>query len=107
MNEPTFVEAARMLATRVLRDRGATHESRIASAFRLVTARFPDPAEMTVLLDGLDHHLTRFQDDREGATGLIGVGEHPLDPALDPAELAAYTAMTSLILNLDEAITRE
>ena len=56
---------------------------------------------------GFGYHLDRFGRDPALAAGLLEMGEYPLDPERDPSELAAYTAIASLILNLDETITRE
>ena len=104
MNDVTFVEAARCLAQRVLHERDT--EARLRLAFRLVLARAPRPSEMQVLLADLNHHLARFHGDAKAAQALIHIGESPHDTSLDAAELAAYTAVAGLILNLDEAITK-
>ncbi len=106
LNDVTFVEAARVLAQRVMRE-AATPEERLTRAFRLLTGRPPRPAELKVLADGLRRHREDFAKDLDAARKLVGVGESPPDPALDVTELAAYTAVASLILNLDETITRE
>jgi hypothetical protein len=107
MNDVTFVEASRLLAERMMKEGGATPESRLAFAFRLATARRPEPREQQLLADGFHYHLDRYQTDREAALKLLGEGEHPRDEALDARELAAYTAIASLILNLDETVTKE
>jgi hypothetical protein len=107
MNDVAFVEAARVLAQRVMRDGGPTAGERIALAFRLATGRRPRPVEVQVLLDGFADHLARYQKDREAALKLVRIGEARRDGGLDVSELAAYTAVASLILNLDEVITRE
>ena len=107
LNEVTFVEASRRLAERVLHDAGPTPAARIMLAFRLVTARPPRPAEFDVLRRGLDTHLAHYRTHREAALELLRTGESPRDESLDPAELAAYTAIAGLLLNLDEAITKE
>ena len=106
MNDVTFVEAARALAQRVMRTHDGVQD-RIALAFRLATARHPRADEARILLAGFGYHLDRFGRDPALATGLLEMGEYPLDPERDPSELAAYTAIASLILNLDETITRE
>ncbi|MBI5760556.1 MAG: DUF1553 domain-containing protein [Planctomycetales bacterium] len=107
LNEVTFVEAARRLAERVLHDARATPADRIMLAFRLATSRPPRPAEFDVLRRGLDTHLAHYRAHREAALELLRTGESPRDESLDPAELAAYTAIAGLLLNLDEAITKE
>ena len=107
MNDVTFVEAARGLAQRVLRGRGATPDERVKLAFRLVLTRAPKPAELPVLLENLHSHLARFRADPKSAQSLLSAGESPRDPQLDPVELAAYAALAGLLLNLDEAITKQ
>ena len=107
MNDVTFVEAARGLAQRVLRAGGATPDERVMLAFRLVLTRAPKPAELPVLLENLHSHLARFRADPKAAQSLLSAGESPRDPQLDPVELASYTALAGLLLNLDEAITKQ
>jgi hypothetical protein len=107
MNDVTYVEAARVLAQRVLHDGGNTPEERITLAFRLALARRPRNEELRVLLAGLQDYLGRFLANRQGALELLGAGESPRDERLHVEELAAYTAVAGLILNLDEVITKE
>jgi hypothetical protein len=107
MNDVTFVEASRMLAQRVLSEEHATAEQRLMRMFRLLLARPPQPVEMNILRADLEQHLTRYGRDRQAALKLLGVGEAKRDKTLNVAELAAYTAVANLILNLDETITRE
>jgi hypothetical protein len=106
MNDVTFVEAARCLAQRVMCE-GATPEDRVRLAFRLVLTRTPKPSEQRVLLDDLNDHLARFRADANAAQSLVNAGESPRDAKRDAIELAAYTAVAGLILNLDEAITKQ
>jgi hypothetical protein len=107
MNDVTYVEASRMLAQRVLKEGGATPEQRLTRMFRLLTARPPRSVELKVLCADLEQHLTRYRRDREAAGKLLSVGEAKRDDRLDTAELAAYTTVANLILNLDETINRE
>jgi hypothetical protein len=106
MNEVTFVEAARALAQRMMIEGGATPEERIAFAFRLATARLPKVAELEVLRDGLDRHLEHYRHNATAARELVKIGATAHDSRLDACELAAYSAVASLILNLDETITK-
>jgi hypothetical protein len=106
MNDVTFVEAARVLAQRVMAEGGRSPEESIALAFRLATGRQPRPAEVKILRTGLDVYLAHYRQDRQAARKLVSAGEAPRDARLDVSELAAYTAVASLILNLDEAITK-
>jgi len=107
LNEETYVEAARVLAQKMLHEGGSTLEQRIAWAFRRATARWPDSHERQTLAAGLQRNLERFRAHPEAAKQLIAVGESPADPQLDPTELAAHTLTANVILNLDETITKE
>jgi len=107
MNDVTFVEAARLLAQRIMLEGGATPEERITLVFRLATARKPNARELRILTDGFAHHLAEFRKDEIAALKLVSVGEKRRNEKLDVAELAAYTAVAGLILNLDETITKE
>jgi hypothetical protein len=107
MNDVTFVEASRTLAQRVLKEEGATADARLTHMFRLVTARSPRPAELVILRANLDEQRKRFQADHGAAAKLVDVGSAQRDERADVVELAAYSAVANLILNLDEAITRD
>ena len=84
----------------------ATPEERLAYGFRLVIARKPTAEETAVLVEGLSADLTRFRADAAAAKKLLGVGEASAKPGLDPAEAAAYTLAANVLLNLDEALTK-
>ncbi len=106
MNEPQFVEASRALAERTLHEGGSTTEDRLKYLFRLVTARCPDAkdlAELDSALQDLTAHYTRRVD---AAKQLIATGETRPDPRLNPSELAAWTMIGNIVLNLDEVITK-
>jgi len=105
MNDTQFVEAARAFAARVLREGGPNDAGRAALAFRLATARAPERAETDVLLRLLEAERASYREAPEEAKRLVGVGasEPPSDVA--PEELAAWTCVTSAILNLDEVVT--
>jgi hypothetical protein len=106
LNETTYVEAARLLAQRVMAS-AATPSERIALAVRLVLARPPSEREARLLASSLERHLERFREQPEAADKLLAVGEAKHDVRHDRCELAAYAALASLILNLDEAVTKE
>ena len=107
LNDVTYVEAARAFAEQMMKDFGATPEARLAAAFQAATARRPRPDELAILLGGFHDQLARFRRDPAAAKALVDAGESGRDPRLDPCELAAYTTMAQLILNLDETITKE
>jgi len=105
LNNPMFVEAARKLAERAIREGGSAAAARVAYAFRLATGRSPDAEESKILLGKLDEMLAVYRADEAAARALIAVGSAPGDGAMSPVELAAYTALANLILNMDEVIT--
>jgi hypothetical protein len=106
MNDPTYIEASRKLAERVLREGGSTVEGRLTFAFRLPLARKPKPEEVTVLKRILIQQSAHFAEHPDAIKKLLTVGESPRDEKLDQAELAAWTTVTSVILNLDETVTK-
>lgn len=106
LNDVTYVEAARRFAQRILTEAGPSPEERLTLAFRLAVARSPEPRELQVLVRGLSQRLERYRRDPAAAEKLLAAGESPRDPRLDPAELAAYAATCSVLLNLDETITK-
>ncbi len=106
MNDVTFIEAARVWAERLMK-RPGTPDERLAIAFRMATARPPSPVEQKVLSAGFQRVLKQYAADRAAAQKLVSAGEYPRDAKLDVAEHAAYTAMLSTILNLDEVVTKE
>jgi mono/diheme cytochrome c family protein len=107
MNDVAFIEAARGLAQRIMTDGGASPDARLSLAFRAATARRPTANELDVLLHDFHDHLAHFHADPAAARDLVRQGESRRDPALNDCELAAYTAVASLILNLDETLTKE
>ena len=106
LNDVTYVEAARLLAERVLKEATSLDE-RLKLAFRRVTAREPTENELGVLRRGLERHLADYGKDPASAATVLRAGESKADPKIDRAELAAYLAICRLIMNLDEAVTRE
>ncbi len=107
LNDVTFVEAARALAERVLTRDGDTVDARIETAFRLATARKPTTIERNVLAQSLARLQQEYRDDKEAAAKLLKTGESPRNEKLDASEHAAWTGLCSLILNLDEVVTKE
>jgi hypothetical protein len=105
MNDVTFVEASRKLAERVILE--GPPETRLERAFRLVLARAPDAAEQSKLAGSLSFYKDHFASNKEAAAKFIEQGDSPSDPQIPKTELAAYTAVASLIFNLDEAVTKE
>jgi hypothetical protein len=107
MNDVAFLEASRKLAGRVMREGGSKSEKRIDSLYRLVLARPPKPVERESVLALLERFRSRYRANPQAATAFLAYGDSPVDTKLDLAELAAYTAAASLVLNLDETATKE
>ena len=106
MNDPTFVEASRKLAGRVLRYGGATTESRLTLLYRLVCGRRPTIHELGLLRGGLAELQASFREEPEEALRLLTVGESPRADEFDSVEMAAYASLANAVLGMDEAITR-
>jgi len=106
MNDPVQLEAARKLAERMLLEGGATAVQRLDFAFELATARKPRADELEPLSALLEKRLAAYRQDPAAAKAFISVGESKPVATLDPVDLAAYANLASLILNLNETITR-
>ncbi|MEW4530712.1 PSD1 and planctomycete cytochrome C domain-containing protein [Maioricimonas sp. JC845] len=106
LNDPTYVEAARVLATQVVREGGTSTEERLGWLYRNVLARSPSELETSLLTDLLDENLARYRSSPETADKLLATGLAPRPEDLDAAELAAWTAVTRAVLNLHETIMR-
>ncbi len=106
LNDPIYVEAARKLAERSIHEGGTTPEARLALAFRLATGRAPDEPELRILQTLLDKMLANYRADEPGARSLLSVGASGVDRSIPIDELAAYTAVANIILNMDESITK-
>ena len=107
LNDPTYVEASRALAERTLRNGGKSDHARIDFAFKLATARTPDAQERAILLNSLKEFRASYAQDRANANKLLSVGEWKADGSVAPRELAAWTTIASMILNLDETVTKQ
>ncbi|MBS1857066.1 MAG: PSD1 domain-containing protein [Acidobacteria bacterium] len=107
LNDEMYIETARKLAERMMKEGGAAPAGRLAYGFRLATERTPSPAETAVLEAGLNRRLAQYRADPAAAAKLLTAGEAPRDTSLDTVELAAYTTTAGVILNLDETITRQ
>jgi len=107
LNDPTYVEATRALAEKTILQAGKGAAKRVEYAFRLTTARRPQPQEREVLLALAELELTEYRHDKASALKLLSVGDSKRNAKLDPAELAAWTTVASTILNMDETITKE
>jgi hypothetical protein len=107
LNDPTYIEAARALAARTLREAPPSAARRIEYAFRLATSREPTARETQILRALEEKEAATYRARPDEAAKLLAVGESKPASALKPVDLAAWTTVTSAILNLDETITKE
>jgi hypothetical protein len=107
MNDVTYLEASRRFAERIMKEGGSTPEARIDYAFHRALARAPKPREQAVLVETFNQFRARFQAKPDDVAHYLSEGRSPRDSNLNPADLAAYTAVASLILNMDETVTKE
>jgi hypothetical protein len=106
LNDPTYVEAARVFAEHILADGGTTATRRLDWAFRSALSRPPRDEEVQVLTALVAKHAQEYGQDRAAAEKLLGTGDHPLPSNAQVAELAAWTSVARVILNLHETLTR-
>lgn len=106
MNDVQHVEAARNLANRILKEGGANDKDRIRWAWRVATARWPEVEEAEAVQNVLTQHRNRYSSDEAAAKELISFGESSVEEKVDPIELAAYTLVANLLLNLDEVVSK-
>lgn len=106
MNDRQYIDAAKKLAERMLREGGATPEQRLTYGFRWMTARPPSAKELDVLRKSLDQQFAYFQANKPAAENLLAYGDAARDATLDPSEYAAWTMLANLLINLDETITK-
>jgi hypothetical protein len=106
LNDPTWVEAARVLAEQVMHEQPDA-AGQLTAAFRRVVGRSPTEDDLAVLLNAWQRQAELYSAEGELAAALVRVGESPRDESLAVSEHAAITAVCLAILNLDEALTRE
>ncbi|HVJ69678.1 MAG TPA: DUF1553 domain-containing protein [Caulifigura sp.] len=106
MNDPQFVEAARVLAATLLSTSEASDDARLTRMFRATTSRLPSEKELAVLRQLLASERKTFVDNVEGAKALVSVGESPRPDQLDPVEQAAWTSVIQSLFGFDECLTK-
>ncbi len=106
MNDPQYVECARSLAGRTMREGGAEARGRAAWMFQEVTCRPPEEEELEELVGLYHDHVKHYQADENAARQLVQMGGAKADDQLDPAQLAAWTMVGNLVLNLDEVVSK-
>jgi hypothetical protein len=106
LNDPSYVEAARAFAARIVREGGASTPERLRFAFRAALQRGPTAEEETLLAALVEKHLKAYRGDLPAAQALLRVGDAPPPEGADAAELAAWTSAARAVLNLHETLTR-
>ncbi|MEM6278762.1 MAG: DUF1553 domain-containing protein, partial [Verrucomicrobiota bacterium] len=106
MNDVQMMEASRHLAERVIKEGGVSPVTRASWVFEEATARKPESGELATLLDIYEHSLASFTGAAEKSAALLSAGDSPRDETLPADEHAAWTLVASMILNLDEVMTR-
>lgn len=106
LNDPIYVEAARVFAEHIVKQGGTTPTDRLQWAYRRSLSRAAKPEEVSVLGGLYEKHLGEFKADKAAAQKMIATGEAPAQQGVDTAELAAWTSVARVILNLHETITR-
>jgi len=106
LNDPTYVEAARAFAARILGEGGASPEERLNWAFQEALQRKPRAEEVKTLLTVLDKNRTVYQADAPAAEAVLKSGQAPVPAPIDKVELAAWMHVARVLLNLHESITR-
>ncbi|MDC0144214.1 DUF1553 domain-containing protein [Verrucomicrobia bacterium] len=106
LNDPQFVEASRHLAERMMKGAGNTPADRVAFGYRIVAARAPKALVSQILSSAFNEEFEYYKKNPEAAAKLLAAGESKRDESLNAAEHAAWTIVASMLLNLDEVISR-
>ena len=106
LNDITFMEAARVMASRVI-DSGNSDRERLSTAFQLATSRLPAEDEISILTRRLEKLQMEYSEATEDAKSIISIGEFPVEKNANSTNHASYAAICSMLLNLDETITRQ
>ncbi len=106
LNDVQIVESARFAAQRMLREGGATDDTRVQWLFRMICGRPPTDKEAVILIQLLNEQRELFSANKAEAVKLLAFGETKNDPQLDVIDLAAGTVLAEAIFNLDEAVMR-
>jgi hypothetical protein len=106
LNDPTYVEAARGFASRILKECAGDSTARLRWAFQQALQRDPEPEEQRLLASALQTRRAEYESNASHAADFLRVGLLPNDAGLNANELAAWTHIARIILNLHETITR-
>jgi hypothetical protein len=107
LNDVTYTEAARKFAERMLHEGGTSTDSQLTFAFRVATSRMPTANELATLRSSLQKYSERFRQSPAAAEQFVSHGEATRDKSIDTVDLAAHTAVASILLNMDESISKD
>ena len=106
LNDPIFVESARVLAMRICEPHGQTDQERLQAAFWAALQRHPSRAESDVLMNLLTHQREHYRQSTDDAEAVVAIGQYPAPSPETASEIAAWTSVTRAILNLHELLNR-
>ena len=106
LNDPSYVEAARVFASRIIQEGGESVAERINWAYQWTLSRMPQPKELEIMTSLYEKHQAEYTADLDAANALVATGETPVAEGFKPDELAAWTSVARVILNLHETIMR-
>jgi hypothetical protein len=106
LNDPTYVEAARAFATRILRESGGSPQEGLTWAFQAALQRKPRQEELQTLLAVLEKNRSVYRADATAVEAVLKYGQAPVPASIDKVELAAWTHVARVLFNLHEFITR-
>jgi hypothetical protein len=106
LNDPQFVEAARVLAERLVREVSQAGEARVKMACLATLGRLPEPSEEEVLRRLYSEQMAIFAKDPHAAERYLEIGETAMDKALPKEEVAAMAVLSSTLMNMDEFVTK-
>ena len=106
LNDPSYVEAARVFAARIIQEGGESVAERINWAYQWTLSRMPQPKELEIITNLYEKHQAEYTAHLDAANALVSTGEAPMTEDIAPDELAAWTSVARVILNLHETIMR-
>jgi hypothetical protein len=106
MNDVTFLEGARFIGQRMMLA-ASDPDARLRYGFRLSLGRMPSDPELRILRNNLQFHLDYFAGKKDEIEAFLNQGDSKSDPSLDRRELAAYASVASVLLNMDEMVTKQ
>lgn len=106
LNDPQYIESARVLATKILKTELDDREAKTALLFRTITSRFPDEKELQKMMTYLEESEAWMNEPGKNPDELISIGNSPLDKSVDKKELYKYTTLACVLLNLEETIIK-